>query len=225
MDTIQCSACKKRFYAEGFKVNRLGQRLKTCLECNARDAMRRELYKCPHGRHRPLCRECSGSSFCNHDRRRNTCRDCRGVSVCLHDRLRDQCWGCNPREALWHRAHKRIYRTIGTEGKGGRTTEDILGCTKETFYHHIESLFVGEMSWARISEIDIDHRIPIEFGSPSIDEKLARLHYLNCQPLWSLDNQVKNRRYIGRPGEEVYDKPTPTHCRLTDEELVELLGF
>ena len=33
---IQCSGCKKKFFTDGFKVTRLGKRLKTCLECNAR---------------------------------------------------------------------------------------------------------------------------------------------------------------------------------------------
>ena len=35
-ETIQCSRCKKKFFEDGFKVDRLGHRLKTCLECNAR---------------------------------------------------------------------------------------------------------------------------------------------------------------------------------------------
>ena len=39
---IQCSGCKKRFAADGFKVTRLHKRLKTCLECNERDALRRQ---------------------------------------------------------------------------------------------------------------------------------------------------------------------------------------
>ena len=35
-ETIRCSRCKKRFFENGFKVDRLGRRLKTCLECNDR---------------------------------------------------------------------------------------------------------------------------------------------------------------------------------------------
>ena len=31
-----CSGCHKKFYLLGFKVNRLGLRNKTCLECAAR---------------------------------------------------------------------------------------------------------------------------------------------------------------------------------------------
>ncbi len=41
-ETIQCTGCKKRFFADGFKVNRLRQRLKTCLECNARNVGRQK---------------------------------------------------------------------------------------------------------------------------------------------------------------------------------------
>ena len=39
---IQCSGCKKKFFADGFKVNRLGRRLKTCLESNARSLAKQD---------------------------------------------------------------------------------------------------------------------------------------------------------------------------------------
>ena len=51
-ETIRCSGCKKNFFADGFKVNRLGRRLKTCLECNDRQKGKVERTKCPHGRQR-----------------------------------------------------------------------------------------------------------------------------------------------------------------------------
>ena len=35
-EEIKCGGCHKKFHADGYKVNRLGRRLKTCLECNAR---------------------------------------------------------------------------------------------------------------------------------------------------------------------------------------------
>jgi len=41
-ETIQCTTCRKCFFEDGFKVNRLGRRLKTCLECNTRDKASRE---------------------------------------------------------------------------------------------------------------------------------------------------------------------------------------
>ena len=44
------------------------------------------------------------------------------------------------------------------------------------------------MSWGRINEIEIDHRVPISYPGvsgdpPTLEEKVARLHYLNCTPL------------------------------------------
>lgn len=76
--TIACAGCKKRFFEAGFKVNRLGQRLKTCLECNVRDRAKRERSKCQHGRQRRLCRECEGyaAGICEHDRERHCCKVC-----------------------------------------------------------------------------------------------------------------------------------------------------
>jgi len=87
------------------------------------------------------------------------------------------------------------------------------------------------MSWDRITEIDIDHRVPIEYrgagGPPTLDEKTARLDYRNCQPLWASDNRSKCNKFIGRPGEEDYGpapvaEPQPNG--LTDDELTEVLA-
>ena len=78
--TFECSRCNKFFFAEGFKVDRLGKRLKTCLECNARSKGERERCKCPHGRQKQSCRDCGGSSFCKHEHIRAQCRICSPLS-------------------------------------------------------------------------------------------------------------------------------------------------
>ena len=102
----------------------------------------------------------------------------------------------------------------------------LLGCDKATFFHHIEAQFNDGMSWARISEIDIDHRIPIGYkgiagGPPTLEEKVARLNFLNCQPMWAADNMVKGNRWADPlPAAE-----KPPALTLTDDELAELLGF
>ena len=63
---IQCTACQKKFHPAGFKVSRLGIRLKTCLECNARGKAVRERIKCPHGKRKCDCLVCSPDKFCEH---------------------------------------------------------------------------------------------------------------------------------------------------------------
>ena len=121
------------------------------------------------------------------------------MSVCPCGRQRNHCFNCDPVSALWNRANVRIVGTIGTEARAGRSTEELLGCDKNLFYHHIEAQFVEGMNWARIGEIEIDHRVPIGYpgaagGPPTLDKKVARLDYRNCQPLWAMDNWVKGNR-------------------------------
>ena len=260
-ELVQCTHCRKRFFVDGFKVNRLGRRLRTCLECNERGRVRA---LCPHGHRRHDCRGCGGSQMCSHDRRRSQCRDCGGSQMCIHGRQRPrcrdcggvsfcphgrlrfscrdcggsqvcpcgrqrfQCWSCNPVGALWSRACTRIFSAIGTKARAGRSIEYILGCGKKAFFNHIAVLFTipgnEGMCWDRISEIDIDHCVPIGYpgatgGPPTLDEKVARLHYRNCQPLWSYDNRIKgNRRADPAP-----QLPADT-LQITDDELAELLA-
>ena len=78
------------------------------------------------------------------------------------------------------------------------------------------------MCWGRIGEIEIDHRLPIEYpgaagGPPTLGEKVARLDYHNCQPLWTHDNRVKGNRRV----DELPPAPAPV---LADAELDELLA-
>ena len=47
------------------------------------------------------------------------------------------------------------------------------------------------MSWECIDRIHIDHIYPLEYGNPTLEEKIQRLHYLNTQPLWDIDNLIK----------------------------------
>ena len=67
---IQCTACQKKFHPAGFKVSRLGIRLKTCLECNARCKAERERSKCVHRKRKSDCLVCSPDKFCEHGERK-----------------------------------------------------------------------------------------------------------------------------------------------------------
>ena len=214
-ELFKCSGCRGWHTADLYNVDRHGNRRKTCLHCAGRVKP-----KCPHGRQRSECKTCAGVGICPHERLRYQCWECGGASICPCGRQRSACFSCDPVSALWHRASERIITAIGTEARAGRSTAELLGCDKDAFYRHIEAQFVGEMSWPRIGEIDIDHRVPIEYrgaagGPPTLDEKVARLDYRNCQPLWAHDNRVKgNRRADELP-------PAPA---LTDAERDELLA-
>ena len=72
----------------------------------------------------------------------------------------------------------------------------------------------------------IDHIVPIKYpgaagGDPTLEEVGERLHWTNCQPMWTIDNLAKGNRFIGREeGQKAEPEPSP---KLTDDELSELL--
>lgn len=70
-------------------------------------------------------------------------------------------------------------------------TYEILGCTFEEFYVHIERQFLHGMNWENRSEWHIDHIVPISFGTT--EEEIVLLnHYTNLRPLWGKDNLKKS---------------------------------
>jgi len=73
-------------------------------------------------------------------------------------------------------------------------THKILGCSYEEYYQHIESQFTEGMSWDVMSEIHIDHRLPVSAATTEA-ELLALNHHRNLQPLWKSDNMAKGSSY------------------------------
>jgi hypothetical protein len=76
-----------------------------------------------------------------------------------------------------------------------KRSEDILGCTLDFFMNYISLQFKDGMSFERMSEIHLDHIIPI--SSAKTEEDIIRLnHYTNFQPLWAKDNFKKSNKII-----------------------------
>ena len=74
-------------------------------------------------------------------------------------------------------------------------TQEILGCSFEFFLNFISSQFKDGMSLERLSEIHLDHIIPI--SSAKTEEEVIKLnHYTNFQPLWASDNFKKGDKII-----------------------------
>lgn len=69
--------------------------------------------KCPHGKRRSDCRECSPSSFCMHDKRRSQCRVCCPASFCEHDKQRSKCIVCSPASFCIHGRQRSRCRECG----------------------------------------------------------------------------------------------------------------
>ena len=73
-------------------------------------------------------------------------------------------------------------------------THEILGCSFEEYQQHIEAQFTDGMSWERMSEIHIDHRLPLAAANTEA-ELLALNHHRNLQPMWAADNRAKGSSY------------------------------
>lgn len=74
-------------------------------------------------------------------------------------------------------------------------TENILGCSFEEFFTHIESQFIDGMSWENRSLWHIDHITPL--ATAKTEEEILRLnHYTNLRPLWALDNLKKGSKIL-----------------------------
>lgn len=73
-------------------------------------------------------------------------------------------------------------------------TKEILGCSYEELFLHIQSKFTDGMTWDKIgSEIHIDHIVPI--SSAKTEGDIIKLnHYTNLQPLWAKDNLIKSNK-------------------------------
>ena len=73
---------------------------------------------------------------------------------------------------------------------------EFLGCNIETFKKHIEQQFTEGMSWENYGEWHIDHKIPLKYNKPSLEEAAQWLHYTSTQPMWASENMSKGCRYI-----------------------------
>ena len=67
-----------------------------------------------------------------------------------------------------------VYTALKNDKEMGST--EYLGCNIETFKQHIEQQFTESMSWENYSEWHIDHKIPLKYNKPSLEEVVQRLH-------------------------------------------------
>lgn len=74
----------------------------------------------------------------------------------------------------------------------------------------------------------IDHIVPVKYpgaagGEPTLEEVAERLHWTNCQPMWTTENIAKGNRFIGRERAPEEPKNEPA-VPLTDADVDELIG-
>ena len=72
------------------------------------------------------------------------------------------------------------------------SSTEYLGCNINMFKQHIEQQFTESMSWENYSEWHIDHKTPLTYNKPSLEEVAQQLHYTNTQPTWASENMLKD---------------------------------
>lgn len=78
--------------------------------------------------------------------------------------------------------------------KKSQQTLSLLGCTMAEFMVHLEKQFKPGMSFDNYGKWHIDHKIPCAlFDLTKPEQQAICFHHTNLQPLWAVDNLVKNK--------------------------------
>tara|TARA_R110002126_G_C10227527_1_gene479687 strand:- start:51 stop:635 length:585 start_codon:yes stop_codon:yes gene_type:complete len=77
------------------------------------------------------------------------------------------------------------------------STINILGCTIEELWIHLESKFTEGMTRQNHGKWHVDHIIPCaSFDLTKPEQQVKCFHYTNLQPLWALDNLKKGKSVV-----------------------------
>lgn len=87
----------------------------------------------------------------------------------------------------------RMYMALKCVFKSGSTVT-LLGCDISEYKIYLEQQFKDNMTWENQGKLwHIDHIIPIKFFNLNdITEQKLAFNYSNTQPLYSIDNRIKN---------------------------------
>ena len=157
--------------------------------------------KCPHGNRKYRCMQCremkmGGSGICEHDRRRGRCVMCKGKQICEHLKRTSSCSICDPSGHLVQSVRSRVGAAL--KSNKNKRSIDYLGCDVNEFKSHIESTFKPGMAWANHGKTwHIDHKVPLAYNKPTLEEVIKRLHWSNTQALSIEENLKKGNRWIG----------------------------
>jgi hypothetical protein len=145
------------------------------------------------------CRECGGEIYCQHNRNKYLCVECCGNSTCEHKKRKHRCPKCCPAGHLAETVRKRVVNALASDKD--KSSIEYLGCSIPFYMKYLEDMFEPWMNWSNHSNgpgcWNIDHKIPLMYNNPTMEEVVARLHYTNTQPLSWEENMKKGNRYVG----------------------------
>ncbi len=82
------------------------------------------------------------------------------------------------------------------KGYKNSSSEILLGCSIPNYKIYLERQFEKGMTWKNHGKWHIDHIRPCaSFDLTRESEQLKCFNYKNTQPLWAIDNLIKNDKY------------------------------
>ncbi len=93
----------------------------------------------------------------------------------------------------------RLYHVVTGNNKSASTME-LLGCTIEELWIHLEKNFKDGMDRKNYGKWEIDHILPCASFDMTIREDQEKcFHYTNLAPIWPLENKKKGDRILPIP--------------------------
>ena len=106
-----------------------------------------------------------------------------------------------PEGRLSRSMYSRIHKIIKINHKiKNKHTLELLDCDGKFLKNHLEKQFSKGMSWDNYGEWHVDHIIPIDFFIKNhdfndIEVQKECFNYKNLQPLWSVENLKKGKKF------------------------------
>jgi hypothetical protein len=102
----------------------------------------------------------------------------------------------NPHFKLKQQLSHRIFMALKGKVKSKRT-KDLLGCTIEKLWVHLEKSFKSGMTKENYGKWHVDHIKPCaSFDLSKPEEQSKCFHYTNLQPLWAKENISKSDKIL-----------------------------
>ena len=95
-----------------------------------------------------------------------------------------------------HFLGNRIRKVLGGWIKKSKKTQELIGCTIEQLWIHLESKFQKGMTKENYGLWHVDHVRPCaSFDLTDPKQQAICFHYTNLQPLWAIDNLKKGAKH------------------------------
>jgi hypothetical protein len=102
----------------------------------------------------------------------------------------------DPHFKLKQQLSHRLYLALKSNVKSKRT-KDLLGCTIEELWIHLEKSFKPGMTRENYGKWHVDHIIPCSnFDLSKPEEQTKCFHYTNLQALWAHENLSKSNKIL-----------------------------